>query len=76
MNVPLFYCVVFQTPISTNITKLTGEFKLHTLKKVTRSVIIKLNTIYMIINTLLKDIQEIDRIFSSNRVNKNANSKI
>jgi len=55
---------------------LTGEFKLHTLKKVTRSVIIKLNTIYMIINTLLKDIQEIDRIFSSNRVNKNANSKI
>lgn len=45
---PFFYCVVFQTPISTNITKLTSEFKLHTLKKVTTSDLINSMTIYQI----------------------------
>lgn len=49
---PFFYCVVFQTPISTNITKLTGEFKLHTLKKVTTSDLIYSMTIYQIFNKL------------------------
>jgi len=51
-NVPLFNCIKFKAPISTNITKLAGEFKLRTLKKVTKQAFNITKSIYQIFNKL------------------------
>jgi len=62
-NVPFFYCLNLKTPLSTNITKLAGEFKLHTLKKVTEQAFNITKSIYQIFNKLkLKHIETVHTV--------------
>jgi hypothetical protein len=61
---PFLNCINFQTPISTNITKLTGEFKLNTLKKVTKQALIITKSIYQIFNKLYHMLPYKDSLFT------------